>query len=125
MNGILCWTFLQTDFFQDDLFPPTRVTWSETISSSQWFQNINLKPIRMSLKPESMQCLTSSVVPASQQAGTKIEINENNYPSSHMSPEHIKSKQDALKKSVSERVQLNFELEQDNMEGVDSNEWNE
>jgi hypothetical protein len=80
----------------------------------------------MSLKPESMESLSSLVLPASQQTGMKNEINEMlPVPNSKMSPEHAKSKQDAIKKSVSERVQLNFELEQDSMEGVDSNEWND
>lgn len=72
-----------------------------------------------------MECLTLSVVPASQPPANKNENNEITYTTSQMSPEHIKSKENALKKSVSERVQLNYELEQDTMEGVDSNEWDE
>jgi hypothetical protein len=72
-----------------------------------------------------MECLTSLIVPASQQPVNKIETNEIHYNTSQMSPEHIKSKEVALQKSVSERVQLNYALEQDTMEGVDSNEWDE
>jgi hypothetical protein len=45
---------------------------------------------------------------------------------SQMSPEYAKSKQEALKKSVSERVQVNYgQMEQDTMEGVEEKEWEE
>lgn len=114
----------QTELFQDDLFPPTRVTWSTTITSAEWFENINKKPIRLNLKPEGMDCLTAAtVVPVA--TVTKNEINEINYATTQMSPEHLKAKTDELKKSMSQRVQLNYDLEQDTMEGVDSNEWDE
>lgn len=116
---------LKTELFQDDLFPPTRVVWLETISAAEWFSNINRKPIRISLQPDDMDCLSSVIAPApATVAANKAENNEVGY-ASQMSPEHAKSKQDALKKSVSERVQLNYDLEQDTMEGVDSTEWDE
>lgn len=70
-----------------------------------------------------MDCLSSVIAPAP--AANKAENNEVGLYASQMSPEHAKSKQDALKKSVSERVQLNYDLEQDTMEGVDSTEWDE
>lgn len=111
----------QSDLFQDDLFPPTRLTWTETISADEWFGNKDKKPVRINLQPEGMDCL-SSVVP---QPVSKNESIETNNHSSKLSPEHVKAKEDALKKSVSERVQVNYELEQDTMEGVDSNEWDE
>lgn len=70
-----------------------------------------------------MDCL-SSVVPV-QAPVSRNESTDINYPASQLSPEHVKAKEDALKKSVSERVELNLDLEQDTMEGVDSNEWDE
>lgn len=79
----------------------------------------------MSLQPDGMDCLSASIV-TSATAVVKPESFDASVPIvSQMSPEHIKSQQDALKKSVSERVQLNYDLEQDTMEGVDSNEWDE
>lgn len=114
----------KTELFQDDLFPPTRVTWIETISADEWFANKDKKPIRLNLQPEGMDCL-SDAVPPPQAAVTRNDSNDINYGSSQLSPEHVKSKQDAIKKSVSERVELNYDLEQDTMEGVDSNEWDE
>lgn len=29
---------VKTAFFQDDLFPPTRVTWDPTVNAEEWFQ---------------------------------------------------------------------------------------
>lgn len=57
-------------------------------------------------------------------AATKIDSFDN-YSSLQMSPEHTKAKEEALKKSVSDRVKVNFELEQSNFEGVDENEWDD
>lgn len=116
---------LQTELFQDDLFPPTRVTWSPTLTSADWFANLNKKPLRINLQPDGMDCLSASIVAAAP-AVSKTESLDINVPIvSQMSPEHIKAQQENLKKSVSERVQLNYDLEQDTMEGVDSNEWDE
>lgn len=71
-----------------------------------------------------MECLSSAVAPQQPAVVKQTESNDISY-ASQLSPENAKLKQDALKKSVSERVQLNYELEQDTMEGVDSNEWEE
>lgn len=114
----------QTDFFQDDLFPPTRVTWSETISQTEWFANKDKRPLRISLQPEGMDCLSSATAPQPPAVAKQTENNDISY-ASQLSPENAKLKQAALQKSVSERVQVNYELEQDTMEGVDSNEWEE
>lgn len=103
------------------------MTWSPTLSAADWFNNVNKKPLRLSLQPEGMDCLssvTAVVAPAPQVP--KFENTDNiNYATTQMSPEHLKAKTDALQKSVSARVQLNYELEQDTMEGVDQTEWDE
>lgn len=79
-------------------------------------------PLRISLQPEGMEAL-SSMIPVTTAAVTKNESVD--YGGSQMSPEHTKAKEEALKKSVSERVEVCYELEQDTMEGVDINEWDE
>ncbi|CRK99981.1 CLUMA_CG013274, isoform B [Clunio marinus] len=118
---------IKTELFQDDLFPPTRVTWLQTISAEEWFAGKNKTPLKISLQPEGMDALTSTISPPPASTGISSKPNsfDANYSSIQLSPEHTKAKQEALKKSVSERVQVNYELEQDNMEGVDSNEWDE
>lgn len=45
---------LQSDLFQDDLFPPTKVTWEPTMSAAQWFSGANIQHKRISLKPDGM-----------------------------------------------------------------------
>lgn len=72
-----------------------------------------------------MDALSSAVAPNQPPvAATKIDSFDN-YSNLQMSPEHTKAKEEALKKSVSDRVKVNFELEQANFEGVDENEWDE
>lgn len=117
----------QTELFQDDLFPPTRVTWSATLSAADWFINVNKKPFRINLQPEGMDCLSSvTAVVAPAPKVVNFENADNiNYATTQMSPEHLKAKTDQLQKSVSARVELNYELEQDTMEGVDQGEWDE
>lgn len=45
---------LQTELFQDDLFPPTHVLWKPALTSSEWFSGKNKAPQRISLRPEGM-----------------------------------------------------------------------
>lgn len=44
----------QSDLFQDDLFPPTKVTWEPTMTASQWFSGCNVQARHINLKPEGM-----------------------------------------------------------------------
>jgi coronin-7 len=46
---------LQNDYFQDDLFPPTKVLWEPAMTASQWFGGANIPPKRMDLKPNDME----------------------------------------------------------------------
>lgn len=117
----------QTELFQDDLFRPTRVTWTATISAQEWFEGKNKKPARISLQPEGMDALSSVIMPPpSANSLPKTDSVDIHYSNSQMSPEYAKSKQEALKKSVSERVQVNYgSMEQDGMEGVEEKEWDE
>lgn len=60
MVHIWCFCPFQTDFFQDDLFPPTRVTWNPSMTSGEWFSGKDKWLPRMSLQPEGMiarECL--------------------------------------------------------------------
>lgn len=46
----------QSELFQDDLFPPTKVTWTATMTSDEWFSVKEKKPRKISLQPEGMEC---------------------------------------------------------------------
>jgi hypothetical protein len=54
-NNSFYFFYLQNDYFQDDLFPPTKVLWEPTMTASQWFGGANLPPKRMDLKPNDME----------------------------------------------------------------------
>lgn len=40
------------DYFQDDLFPPTREIWKETLTSTEWFEMKDKEPMRLQLCPD-------------------------------------------------------------------------
>lgn len=126
---------IKTDLFQDDLFPPTRVTWQPTLSSAEWFNGKDKLPPRISLKPEGMDLLSESQGQAGNVAGERTINKSASTPfigasqpfnrlgwNADMSGQ-TKSKQEEIQKSVSSKVGINMHLEQDNMEGVDEKEW--
>lgn len=60
-NNIIEWLSftvprLKSELFQDDLFPPTRVTWAPSLSAREWFANKDKAPSKVSLQPEGMAC---------------------------------------------------------------------
>lgn len=48
--------YLQSELFQDDLFPPTRVLWTPTMTAEEWFTINDKKPKKINLQPEGMDC---------------------------------------------------------------------
>lgn len=50
---------IKSELFQDDLFPPTRVTWLPSMSSSEWYAGKEKHVPRISLQPEGMESLSS------------------------------------------------------------------
>lgn len=45
---------MQSELFQDDLFPPTTVTWTPTMTAEEWYGNKDKKPRKVSLQPTGM-----------------------------------------------------------------------
>lgn len=45
---------MQSELFQDDLFPPTTVTWTPTMTAEEWYANKDKKPRKVSLQPTGM-----------------------------------------------------------------------
>lgn len=126
---------IKTELFQDDLFPPTRVTWISTYTSAEWFNNKDKAVQRISLKPEGMDLLSDSLPQSNQEnrtvsksasspfIGTSKPYNKLAW-NAELSGQ-TKHKQEEIQKSVSNRLEVNLKLEQDEMEGVDEREWNE
>lgn len=46
---------MQSEYFQDDLFPPTKVLWEPTMTAEEWINGMETSPPRISLKPPSMK----------------------------------------------------------------------
>lgn len=111
---------IKSELFQDDLFPPTLVTWTPTMTADEWFSSNDKKPKKINLQPEGMECL-SSIQPTAQ---TK-KPDQTSSPQFLTKSEYEKAKQQEIQKSVSARMEYNTKLEQDEMEGVDENEWEE
>ncbi|XP_063703312.1 coronin-7 isoform X3 [Culicoides brevitarsis] len=119
---------IKSELFQDDLFPPTRVTWLPTLSSSDWFMGKDKRVPRISLQPEGMDSLSSQQPNLGQNNKAQKDPSSNGcHPSVNRlwDKDSIKNKQQDIKNSVSARMEVNYRLEQDNMEGVDSQEWEE
>ncbi|XP_044254931.1 coronin-7 isoform X2 [Tribolium madens] len=123
---------IKTELFQDDLFPPTKVTWKPSVTSIEWFNNKDKSPQRISLKPEGMDLLSESQGQTNPErtinksASTPFIGASQPYNRLAWNPdlnEKTKLKQEELQKSVSNRMEVNLKLEQDEMEGVDEKEW--
>ncbi|XP_012261487.1 coronin-7 isoform X3 [Athalia rosae] len=133
---------IKSELFQDDLFPPTRVTWSPTLSAHEWFSGANKQAPRISLKPPGMDSLTESqgqgivTAPVSAKQSTANTITTPfigaTQPFNRLgwNPDlagQTKAKQEEIQKSVSNIMgdTVHGSLEQDHMEGVDEREWDE
>ncbi|XP_023292448.2 coronin-7 isoform X4 [Lucilia cuprina] len=115
---------IKSELFQDDLFPPTRVTWLPTMSADEWFLSNDKKVKKISLQPEGMDTLSSIQPVVSQTKPSVASQSAASAAGEHLNKFDIdKNKQKEIQKSVSARMEYNTKLEQDDMEGVDENEW--
>ena len=53
---------VKSEYFQDDLFPPTRVTWNATLTAAQWFAGAQQPADRLQLKPDDMETRQSAQI---------------------------------------------------------------
>ncbi|XP_044579840.1 coronin-7 isoform X3 [Cotesia glomerata] len=124
---------IKSELFQDDLFPPTRVTWTPTLSSAEWFSGVNKHAPRISLKPPGMDCLTESqgqgvvTAPISAKQTSQFSVSQQSLTRMGWNSDLIKAKQDEIQKNMSNMVgdMIQCSLEQDHMEGVDEHEWDD
>ncbi len=125
---------VRTAFFQDDLFPPTRVLWEAALSAAEWFSGKHVDAPRVSLKPEDMPALSgaSGGGNTSQRASAKPAPTQAPAPAPAPAPsfatslhrEDAKKKEADIEDAVSGAVGgISNKLEQDDMEGVDEKEW--
>ncbi|XP_046995302.1 coronin-7 isoform X2 [Schistocerca americana] len=122
---------LKSELFQDDLFPPTKVTWKPTMTSTEWMGGFNKTPSRLSLKPQGMESLSETQgcqdkQNTSSQGKTISSLVQQPFNrlawNAEMS-DATKETQEQIQRAVSSRMEVNLKLEQDDMEGVDDREW--
>uniref|UniRef100_A0A0K2SZ79 Coronin n=1 Tax=Lepeophtheirus salmonis TaxID=72036 RepID=A0A0K2SZ79_LEPSM len=122
---------VKTAYFQDDLFPPTRILWEHTMSADEWLRGVKKDTPRISLKPDDMKCLSE----ANQGSDTSVTNGVNgsakhNIRNSLPKLEQIKERSVINPSDLSATIakiipKMDDVLEQDLMEGVDPSEWDE
>ncbi|XP_052051806.1 coronin-7 [Apodemus sylvaticus] len=107
---------VRKEFFQDDVFPDTAVTWEPVLSAKAWFEGANGQSRLLSLQPPGM-------TPVSQ---APREAPVRRAPSS---AQYLEEKSDQQKKEellsamVAKLGNREDPLPQDSFEGVDEDEW--
>ncbi|KAL4706435.1 hypothetical protein ACJJTC_010918 [Scirpophaga incertulas] len=116
-----------SELFQDDLFPPTLVTWEPWVSGCDWLNGRTASPKTISLQPPGMEPLSAHSTPSPVSREAREKSQQKPKPDlirSHV-PLDAKEKQDNIMKSMSAKMQVDLKLEQDGMEGVDESEWDQ
>lgn len=110
---------VKSTYFQDDLFPPTRILWEPIISGEKWLKGENGEQSWISLKPADMKSLSGEA----QILTPSKRTSNNDSNSSSGEGKTTKDKEKGLTDAVSDILTTSNDLEQDKMEGVDSKEW--
>jgi coronin-7 len=111
---------LRTEFFQDDLFPDTHVTWEQVLTSTEWFAGENGFTRSISLRPPDMQPLSlAPAEPAKRQKYESFEVYAKAYKTDEQKKEELLS-------ALTNKLQVSDEpLPQDLTEGCDPDEWDD
>lgn len=111
---------VKMDYFQDDLFPDTKVTWEPVLSSSDWFSGSNGSQKTISLKPDDMIRLSEAPQEApKQQKYQSFETYKATYKTDEQKKEELLS-------AMTNKLGFNEgPMAQDLMEGVDPSEWDD
>jgi len=134
---------VKANFFQDDLFPPTRVLWEPVCTAETWFQGHDADLRWTSLQPEGMPSLSGNSFKLekkrrSTETDRENKLNNLNSLSSgdtnlnniNLARDDVKNVHRDIAKSVTDIMESKIDLEaerlaQDSMEGVDQKEWDD
>ncbi|CAH1777231.1 unnamed protein product [Owenia fusiformis] len=109
---------VKKEYFQDDLFPDTRMSWEPALSASEWFQGIDRKQPLVSLAPDDMKPLSQAPVEA-----PKVKKYESYNKEVYKTDEQ---KKEELLAAMTNKLGTHDEpLPQDLTEGVDDDEWDD
>ncbi|XP_035222678.1 coronin-7-like [Stegodyphus dumicola] len=124
---------LRSEYFQDDLFPPTHETWKPSVTSSEWFMGID-KPLKMiNMLPDGMTPLSEAPPPVKtavkKPSDAPVNIvfeGEVALESSLAFLQNSKEKEEKIVQSMLSQCELKEDsLPQEAFEGVDPDEWDE
>ncbi|XP_076446220.1 coronin-7-like [Babylonia areolata] len=109
---------VRTEFFQDDLYPDTRVTWEPALTAEQWLSGQDATPKYVSLRPAGMKLLSEA--PAEAPKPQKYQsFSVDTYKSDEQ-------KKDELMTAMVGKLELSSDpLPQDLAEGVEDDEWDD
>ncbi|XP_056010098.1 coronin-7-like isoform X2 [Ostrea edulis] len=109
---------VRMEFFQDDLFPDTRVTWEPTMTNKEWLSGSNKQPRTLSLQPKDL--IPLSKAPKEAPKVKKFEsFNVDTYKTDEQKKEELMS---AMTNKLTKQE---APLPQDLAEGVDEDEWDD
>ncbi|KAK7496457.1 hypothetical protein BaRGS_00012379, partial [Batillaria attramentaria] len=107
---------VRTEYFQDDLYPDTLVTWEPALTAAEWLGGQDTNPRRVSLCPAGMEPVSQAPVEA-----PKPKKFESFNPDTFKSDEQ---KKDELLTAMVGKLELSTDpLPQDLAEGVEDDEW--
>jgi hypothetical protein len=115
---------VKSTFFQDDLFPPTRVLWQASCSGARWLAGELGAALWVSLRPHDMPALSNGMS-STKPAAIKKASTTTTMTSSGLNREEADNMGKGLKDSVSRILGTTHSLEQDCMEGVEDKDWEE
>lgn len=126
---------LQSEYFQDDIFPKTRITWKAATTSEKWFNGCSLTPEVLDLRPAEMENLSNAPPPPITPKRTYAPPLQDSVPIQFEGKVNMESslsvinsgrrQQEKLVQSMSGRVNclVTKDLPQKSFEGVGDEEW--
>nr|XP_055196740.1 coronin-7 isoform X2 [Nyctereutes procyonoides] len=107
---------VRKEFFQDDVFPDTSVSWEPVLSAKAWLGGANGQPRLISLQPPGMSPVSQAPreAPARRVPSSAIYLEEKS---------DQQKKEELLNAMVAKLGNREDPLPQDSFEGVDEDEW--
>ncbi|XP_070088420.1 coronin-7 isoform X2 [Equus caballus] len=107
---------VRKEFFQDDVFPDTAITWEPVLSAKAWLEGANGQPRLLSLQPPGMTPVSQAPreAPARRAPSSALYLEEKS---------DQQKKEELLNAMVAKLGNREDPLPQDSFEGVDEDEW--
>ncbi|XP_036134423.1 coronin-7 [Molossus molossus] len=107
---------VRKEFFQDDVFPDTAVSWEPVLSAKDWLGGANRQPRLLSLQPSGMTPVSQAPreAPARRAPSSALYLEEKS---------DQQKKEELLNAMVAKLGNREDPLPQDSFEGVDEDEW--